>query len=106
MQSVVKKSLKQFIDSQYVNEDEESKCRKLTLAEILELTSFLISLQNTKIQQNLFPSEINNLHTEKNNNNTSLNINATNSFITSTIYLDKDMDNKRIDRKINCKKLV
>ncbi len=105
MQFVVnKRFLKQFIDSQYVREDEESKCRKLSLAEILELASFLISMQNTKIQNNLFPSENNNFHTEKNINNTILNNNATNNFITTAINLDRDKEYKRIDRKINCKK--
>jgi len=62
----------------------------------LELANFLISFQNTKINQKFLLSE-------NSKNITNHNINYGNNDFFDTASKEKERDKKKIDRKINCK---
>lgn len=61
----------------------------------------MISLQNTKINNNFFSSENKFNKIDKNITDTKINYGTNNLNITA--FNEKDREKKRIDRKINCK---
>lgn len=64
----------------------------------MELANFLISLQNTKINEIFFSGENSNSENSKNFTNLNVNFGTDNLNITSL----NEKDKKKIDRKINC----
>jgi len=83
-----------FIDSQYIDYNDNQKCKNLSLKEILELADFLLSLEikikNNDHYLNLYNYVENEIPSNANNNKT---INE----------IDKIKINPKDKRKINCK---
>jgi hypothetical protein len=88
------------LDSQYVGDDQDSKCKRLSIAENLELANFLVSLQNAKINDNFLAKEIKNPPNSKNITNPNANYGTDNFNFTSS--KESDGIKRKIDKKINC----
>jgi len=96
-----------YLDSQYIDDNENSKTKKLSLTEILELTNLLISLQNNKNFNNERDSTLESLY-KINNQSITTELNITENFNNDSIKSSKfnNYSERKLERKINCNLII